>query len=345
MKVALTGGGTAGHVMPNIALLPYLNRRFDQVLYIGNEGGIESKICQNFGVEFCHTDSVKFDRSKIFRNLLIPFILPRYVKQAVAILQKHEIDVVFSKGGYVALPVVLGAKKLGIPVVCHESDTSLGLANKITARFAKAVVTSHEGVRYKSKTYLLGNPVRDIIFEGVPSKVYDECHLKGGKPILLVVGGSLGARAINKTLVDCLDVLTTHYDVIHVTGSKFLPPEHDGYYPLAYADNIQDYLAAADVIVSRAGANFVDEILALGKKAVLIPLPTDASRGDQLTNASKVCSMGYARLLEQKNLTPSTLVDNIDQAYHTDFRRRYYDRNTACNIANLIYQIAVGGGK
>lgn len=345
MNVALTGGGTAGHVMPNIALLPYLYRRFDNVVYIGNERGIENKICLSLGVQFFHTDSVKFDRSKLFRNLLIPFVLPRYVKQAVKILKEHDIDVVFSKGGYVALPVVLASKKLGIPVVCHESDTSLGLANKITARFAMAVVTSHEGVYQKSKTYLLGNPVRDVVFEGDSSKVYAEHHIKGDKPILLVVGGSLGARAINKTLVECLDTLTTRYDVVHVTGSKFLPPEHDGYYPLPYADNIQDYLAAADVIVSRAGANFVDEILALGKKALLIPLPTDASRGDQLINASKVCSMGYARLLEQKYLTPTTLVDNIDQAYHTDFRRRNYDRNTACNIANLIYQIAVGGGK
>lgn len=345
MNVALTGGGTAGHVMPNIALIPYLSCRFDKVIYIGNQDGIESKICTGEGIEFCHTDSVKFDRSRLFSNLLIPFILPRCIKQAVKILKEQKIDVVFSKGGYVALPVVLGAKKLRIPVICHESDASLGLANKITAKFAKAVVTSHEGVCHKSNAYLLGNPVRDVVFEGDASKVYAERHINGNKPVLLVVGGSLGARAINKTLVDCLDVLTTRYDVIHVTGSKFFPPEHDGYYPLPYADNIQDYLTAADVIVSRAGANFVDEILALGKKVVLIPLPTDASRGDQLTNASKVCSMGYARLLEQKNLTPASLVEAIDQAYRTDFIRRPYDRNTSHNIADLIYRVAVGGGK
>lgn len=339
MNVALTGGGTAGHVMPNIALIPYLSCRFDEVIYIGNQGGIESKICASAGVEFCHTDSVKFDRSRLFCNLLIPFILPRCVRQAVKILKQHKIDVVFSKGGYVALPVVLAAKKLNIPVVCHESDTSLGLANKITARFARAVITSHEGVCHKSNSYLLGNPVRDVVFEGDASKVYGKHHIQGDKPILLVVGGSLGARAINKTLVDCLDVLTTRYDVVHVTGSKFFPPEHDRYYHLPYADNIQDYLTAADVIVSRAGANFVDEILALGKKVVLIPLPTDASRGDQLTNASEVCSMGYARLLEQKDLTPDSLIEAIDQAYHTEFRHRNYDRQTPQKIVTLLYNI------
>ncbi|MGN0771837.1 MAG: UDP-N-acetylglucosamine--N-acetylmuramyl-(pentapeptide) pyrophosphoryl-undecaprenol N-acetylglucosamine transferase [Christensenellales bacterium] len=339
MNIALTGGGTAGHIMPNLALVPYLRRNFDKIIYIGNSSCMEGKICPQYGIEFFHNDSIKFDRSKLLKNLAIPFILPKCVRKACATLSENHIDVVFSKGGYVALPVTLAAKKLGIPVVCHESDTSLGLANKIASRFAKAVITSHTGVYRKDNGYMLGNPIRDKIFDGNPNNVYAAHSIVHGKPILLVVGGSLGARAINQAVVSALDELTERYNVVHITGKNFLPPERKGYYTLPYTDDIQDYLAAADVVVSRAGANFVDEILALGKKALFIPLPAKASRGDQLTNASRVCSLGYANMLQQQYLTPATLTENIERTYAADFKKCYYDRSTPQKIATLLNNI------
>lgn len=340
MNVALTGGGTAGHVMPNIALLEELRKKSTKIIYIGNENNMEKSICDTYKVKFFHTNSIKLDRTKWLSNLAIPFVLPRCIQQAKEVLSRQKIDIVFSKGGWVSLPTTLAAKKLGIPVVCHESDSTLGLANKLTSKFAKAVVTSHQGTFISPKTYLLGNPLREQIFHGDSTRILNQLGIDHSRPILLVVGGSLGAMAINQTLAQCLDVLCDKYFVIHITGNSFTPPTHDGYFAIPYATNIEDYLQTADVVVSRCGANFAQELLALGKKTLFIPLPAKSSRGDQITNASRYQSQGYCHTLSQNDMTPTSLVEAIDRTYKSQFKTYHYDHSTPDKIVTLLYRLS-----
>ncbi len=340
MNIALTGGGTAGHIMPNIALLDELRKKSNKIIYIGNSHNMEKIICESYKVKFFHTDCIKLDRTKFFANIAIPFVLPHCVKQAKHILTQQKIDIVFSKGGWVSLPTTLAARRLGIPVVCHESDATLGVANKLTSKYAQAVITSHKGTFISPKTYMLGNPLREQIFHGDEQAVFSQLHIDHSRPILLVVGGSLGALAINQTLAQSLDKLCQTYNIIHITGKSFTPPVHDGYFAMPYADNIQDFIQVADVVVSRCGANFAQELLALGKKTLFIPLPTKASRGDQITNANEYERLGYCRTLQQKDMTADTLVQAIDDTYHSHFKTYHYDRDTPSKIVTLLYRLA-----
>ncbi|MEG1608381.1 MAG: UDP-N-acetylglucosamine--N-acetylmuramyl-(pentapeptide) pyrophosphoryl-undecaprenol N-acetylglucosamine transferase [Clostridia bacterium] len=338
MNIALTGGGTAGHIMPNIALLPQLKQTFDKILYIGSATGLESKICNQHNINFLSCGSIKFNRAHLLKNFKIPFLLPRYVSEAKKILKTNNIDVVFSKGGYVALPVVLAARSLSIPVVCHESDSSLGVANKITSFFADKTITSFP--TSKKKFSYIGNPLRQEIFSSDPIKIKKSLALKQNLPTLLIVGGSLGAQAINDTVYQSLDILCPQYNVIHICGKNFTPIVRPNYHQLDFVDNISDYYAVADYVVARCGASLSGELSALNKQVLYIPLPSLASRGDQIKNAEYLQVKQYALVLSQESLSPATLCQSLQTLKSFKKRKYYYDKNIPSRIVRQIAIVA-----
>ncbi len=340
MNIALTGGGTAGHVMPNMALLDDLYKHFDKVIYIGNKNKMEYDICKKFNVPFYHCDCIKLDRSNIGKNFLIPIKLPKYVKEAKKILTEQNVDIVFSKGGYVAMPVVYAAKSLSIPTVCHESDYSLGLANKLNSRFAKGIITCFDSTCNNDKAKVFANPIRKDFFDARPQRVFEEYALNRYTPILLIMGGSLGAKAINDVIYNSLDELCRKYQVIHICGNTMIPITHKNYTQIKFTDNIQDYIAASDLIISRCGAGASTEINALNKKALYIPLSNKSSRGDQVLNARYLTQNGFALMLEEKELTKENLLKKLDQLADFDKKVYVYDRNNNSKIVDYVSKIA-----
>lgn len=340
MNLALTGGGTAGHVMPNVALSKEFSKFFDNIIYIGNEDKIEKELCAKHNIEFHACQSVKFDRSKLLSNVLIPFKMPKYIRQAQDILQASHIDAVFSKGGYVALPVVYAAKRLNIPVICHESDYSLGLANKLTAKFAKGIITCFPDTLKDERVVTFPNPVREELFDSNAQTVYEKYALNRSVPVLLVVGGSMGAKAINEAVYAAIEPLTRRYQVIHIAGNSLKPLEHENYVQIKFADNIQDYFAASDMIISRCGAGASTEINALNKRALYIPLENKASRGDQVLNAQYQKDNGYALVLHENELTTDNLLASLSKLMTFDKKRFDYDPQNNAKIAKYVYDTA-----
>lgn len=287
--ILLTGGGTGGHIYPNLALIHDLKKEY-RVVYVGGDG-LESNLVQRENVDYYSVPNVKFDRSispkGIANNLTIPFTLSKCVAKSRKLLLDLKPDLVFSKGGYVALPVVISARRLGIPVICHESDLTLGLCNKIGKLLGAKILTANP--KSKDGEYV-GMPLRRELFEG--KNLRKSLSVPNSTPVLLVVGGSSGAKALNDFVYSHIDNLTKKYFVIHVTGKGYPSPEHKNYYPVEYSDNIPDLYATADVVVSRAGATALYELSALEKRAVFVPLPKTASRGDQLLNADLALEYG-----------------------------------------------------
>lgn len=308
MKIVLTGGGTAGHVMPNIALLPNLEDKFQKIYYIGCRGGIEERIAKSYGIEFYPTPAVKLDRSAKLANLRIPIKLSLAVRTAKQLLVRLSPDVVFAKGGYVSLPACLAARSLKIPVVCHESDFTPGLANKIVSRFAVCTLTSFKETQAKHAVFT-GNPVRTDISKADKSKAERACAFSRSAKTVLFVGGSSGAAAINRAVDEALPSLVPDFNVVHICGAGNLRPPAPGYRCFEFVDNIFDYFAFADVVISRAGANCASELLAMGKRVIFVPLPAGgASRGDQIENAKAYARATSAKILEQDRLNTYELI-------------------------------------
>lgn len=331
-KIVFTGGGSGGHILPSIAILPEVKKHFDRVYYIGEADSMEQSISNKYGIDFFAIKCIKFDRYHILRNFAIPFRLPLSVLQARKLLRELSPDVIFCKGGYVSLPTSLAGLSLGIPVVVHESDHTLGLANKIVSAKAKYVISASE-ISSKDKYIILDNPIREEILNGDSAVIYDTLHLRKGFTNILVIGGSLGAKAINDTIEDCLPMLTARYNIIHLTGKGKLSDIHaDGYYPIEYVTNIGDYYAVSDLVISRAGAGVVQELLALGKRAILIPLPTKCSRGDQQINAE---TSGY-KVIEQDLLCDKLLLNAISEVLNSPSPKPNYDRRTPLKITDIL---------
>lgn len=306
-NIVLTGGGTAGHIMPNIALLPALRTHFDNIYYIGANDSMEEKIAKKNNLPFYSTPTVKFVRGKFFVNAKIPFVLLKGISKAKNILKELKPSIVFSKGGYCALPAVLAAKSLSIPVVCHESDITIGLANRVTIPIARAFITSFEST--SKKGICLGTPIRKEIFEGNPNYLINS--FKTVRPIILVLGGSLGSKTINECVRLAARTLTD-YNILHISGDdKNL--DIDNYQSFKFVDRIEDYYAASDIVISRAGASTLAELTALGKKTLAIPLPQGASRGDQVANAAFYRQKGLINVLPQEKLTPYNLIASIKE--------------------------------
>ncbi|MDR3263784.1 MAG: UDP-N-acetylglucosamine--N-acetylmuramyl-(pentapeptide) pyrophosphoryl-undecaprenol N-acetylglucosamine transferase [Clostridiales bacterium] len=344
MTIVLTGGGTAGHIMPNISLLPYLKEYFDKIYYTGGENGMEKNIAKKYGIPFFGTETVKFDRSKPLKNFAIPLVLPHAVLQAKKILQDIKPDIIYSKGGYAALPTVTAAGILKIPVVVHESDMTLGVANKVSASFAKKVFLSFENQKYSNdpKYIYTGMPLRDEIFGHDKTAAKKSLGIPDDKPVILITGGSLGAKAVNECVYNALDELTALGYVLHIAGKSGNPDiKADGYKSCEFTDNIGEFFAAADIVVSRAGANTAAELYALNKKIIFIPLPKDASRGDQILNAEYYRAKGAAKILYQEYLNAATLVKMIRESLGEPQKNNPFVSPNK-HIAELLHGISKG---
>ena len=318
--ILLTGGGTAGHVTPNLALLPQLRAEGYSIHYIGTEGGIERELlAKEADVSYHIISAGKLRRYFSLKNFTDPFRVLKGMFQARRIVREVKPDVVFSKGGYVSVPVAIAARNKA-PIIAHESDYTPGLANKITARFADTVcVTFEDTLKYVgSKGVFTGTPIRSNLFEGQAAKGLAFCGFSGSKPVLLVAGGSQGAQALNDILREALPVLGQTFDIIHLCGKNKLCSTIDdpAYVQYEYiSDELPDILACADIILSRAGANAVFEFLALAKPALLIPLPSSTSRGDQVLNAQYFARKGYAVTMDQAELNQRSLCKALDSLY------------------------------
>lgn len=312
--VILTGGGTAGHVIPSLALLPELKKRNVNAVFIGGDG-MEKDLVPASGIPFHSVSVVKFDRKNPFNNLKIPAKLIKGTVEAEEIFGFVKPDVVFAKGGYASLPACFAAKKLSVPVIVHESDYSFGLANMIIKKFAAATLTSFPETGGKC----VGNPVRREILCGNKYRAKTIYPVNPNKKTVLIFGGSSGATKINETVYSGLDELTKKYNIIHIAGKNgdFTKKSKD-YFQIRYASDIADLFALCDAAVSRGGANALSELAALNKPSVIIPLPKGTSRGDQLDNAKSYKKRGYFEILPQNELTAESLLAAISNAKIND---------------------------
>ena len=347
-RIVLTGGGTAGHVTPNLALIPKLIADGWDVHYIGAANSAEEELVSGIpGVTF-HTVSVgKLRRYFDPKNFSDPFRVIKGIAQAKSIIRKLKPNVVFSKGGFVSVPVVYGAKMNGVPIVIHESDMTPGLANKLCAPLAKVeCCTLPEAVKYAhGKGVHTGTPIRPEVLNGNREAALKHFKFNENRPIVMVVGGSSGAQAINQAIWQALPTLTESFQVLHICGKGNQNDSVEGmpnYVQCEYLnEEMADAYACADLIVSRAGSNALCEILAARKPALLIPYPKSASRGDQILNAESFRARGLSRVLMQEDMTPETLVKAIVQLYHD--RGILYEamaaEPTANGVDNVLAQI------
>ncbi len=340
MKIVLTGGGTAGHVMPNLALVPFLRPAFE-IAYVGSEGGLERELVQD--LPFFAIPCEKFRRSLSPKNLLIPLRLARSVREAGKVLDRLKPDLVFSKGGYVALPVCLAARKRKIPVFLHESDASLGLANRLCLPFCRNVFTSFPEPAGK-KFIHTGAPLRPSLYRGRGAAFLAEYGLT--RPLLLIMGGSLGSQALNRAAEAALPQLLQTWNVVHLCGKNQHPAPRKGYLPLPFCDRMPDLYAAADLAVSRAGANAAFELAALGIPTLFVPLPASVSRGDQLKNADRLARQGCALVLRQEDLTPESLLASVSElAKKAPELRENLKKLTRIDGTQEIAEILIVAGK
>ena len=346
--IVLCGGGTAGHVMPNVALLPELEKHFNNIYYIGSVNGIEKNIMANYPVKYKEITTVKLVRSLSLKNLLIPFKLFKGINQAKKLLKQIKPNIIFSKGGFVSVPVTIAGKMLKIPIVAHESDLSLGLANKIILKQCEVMCCSfsNTALSLKNKGVYTLSPVRPELFLGNKSKAKQECGFYNNLPTLLIIGGSLGATKINETVFKCSKELSKQFNIIHIVGNGNYNKniKIKNYYQIEFTTKIENYFALCDIVVSRAGSNAIFEFLALKKPMLLIPLPKGNSRGDQVENAQNFLNNGFAHVLYQENLTEQNLIVSVNNLYNNRFEiiknQQKYSGNGVKNIVNQILKYA-----
>ncbi|MFB1051151.1 undecaprenyldiphospho-muramoylpentapeptide beta-N-acetylglucosaminyltransferase [Paraliobacillus sp. JSM ZJ581] len=319
-RIVLTGGGTAGHVMVNLAIIPTFINEGWQIDYIGSKSGIERELIEPIPEVTYHSVSTgKLRRYMSKENFTDPFKVMKGIAQSFHILGRIRPHVVFSKGGFVSVPVLVAARMRGIPAVIHESDITPGLANKLAMPFAKKILTTFPETLQsisKNKGEWIGAVVRSELLHGDREKGLAYANLRGEKPVLLIMGGSAGARRINEVVREQLDQLILQFDIIHICGKNNLDKttKLEGYTQFEYVnDALPDLLHATDFVLSRAGANSIFEFLALRKPMLLIPLSRKASRGDQILNANSFKKQSYAHVLEEEQLTGEALVNALSE--------------------------------
>lgn len=318
MRIVLTGGGTAGHVTPHLSLIPRLKEMGYEIHYIGTAEGIEHQMIASIpGVTYHTVKSGKLRRYFDVKNFTDPFRVIAGAFQSVALMRKLKPDVCFSKGGFVSVPVVIGAWLCRVPAVCHESDLTPGLANRICAKFAGKVATTFPecAKALGEKGVHTGTPLRPELFQGTREAGLSVAGFDGKKPVLLMTGGSLGAQSVNTCLRAALPALLPHMDVLHLCGKGNLDESLQntpGYCQKEFlSGEMPDALAVADIVLSRAGSNTLCELLALHKPMLLVPYPLGASRGDQIENARSYEREGLARVLMQEDMTPETMTEAL----------------------------------
>ncbi len=351
-KIVLTGGGTAGHVTPNIALIPKLIKEGYEIHYIGSKTGVEKDLItsldSSLNVKYYPISSGKLRRELNFENVKDVFKVSKGILEANSLIKKIKPDVIFSKGGYVVVPVVLAGKTHKIPVVIHESDYTPGLANKIAIPFAKTVCTSFESTKNfikKATVVHTGPPIREEIKNGIYETGEKLCSFKNKKPVLMLMGGSLGAKKLNETLREALSKsLLNDYNVIHLTGKGNLDKSltYDNYKQFDYVgDEMAHLFSYADYVITRGGANAIFELLLIKKPHIIIPLSLKASRGDQIQNAKEFSEKGYSKVIFEEDLNVSLLIDELSDLAknsnkYIDKMSSYKGSNTLDMIVNII---------
>ena len=352
-KIVLTGGGTAGHVTPNIALLPELKKLGYDIHYIGSYDGIEKKLIEEFDIPYYGISSGKLRRYFDPKNFQDPFKVIKGYSEASRLLKKIKPDVVFSKGGFVTVPVVLAAKRRNIPTIIHESDITPGLANRICIPCATKVCANFpETLEHlpKGKAVLTGTPIRKELFSGNRIAGLDFCGFTANKPVILIIGGSLGSAAINSAVREVLPRLLEHYQIIHLCGKDKIDPSLEGisgYVQFEYIKKeLSDLLDCSSIIISRAGANAICEILALKKPNILIPLPAASSRGDQILNAASFEKQGFSYVLKEEDLTSETLIKAIERVFYSaENYIQTMERNAAKDSIGTIISLIENSAK
>ena len=349
-KIVLTGGGTAGHVTPNIALLPKLKKLGYEVSYIGSYEGIEKKLMADFDVPYYGIATGKLRRYFDVKNFTDPFRVLKGFAEAKRILKEIQPDVVFSKGGFVSVPVVRAAATLKIPCIIHESDMTPGLANKLCIPVATKICCNFPETLQclpSEKAVLTGSPIRAELAKGNKLAGLDLCGFTANMPVIMVIGGSLGAANVNKAVRDALPDLLKDFQIVHLCGQgkvDNLLLNTKGYKQFEYVKaELKDLFAMADIVISRAGANAICELLALKKPNLLIPLVA-GSRGDQVLNAKSFESQGFSMLLEEDDIEGNILTEKVHELYFT--RQQYMDTmeksdqlGATTKIVELIEQI------
>ena len=343
-RILLTGGGTAGHVTPNIALIPSLKESGYDIQYIGSYEGIEKSLIEDIGIPYHAISSGKLRRYFSLKNFTDPFRVLHGFSQANRLIKKLKPDIIFSKGGFVSVPVVIAAGRNHIPAIIHESDMTPGLANRLCFGSVKKICCNFpETVPMlpTDKAVLSGSPIRKDLLSGDISAARSFTGFTDDKPVIMVIGGSLGAASVNTAIRNILPKLLEKYNVIHLTGKGKADDslnDTPGYKQYEYIkEELKDLFALSDLVVSRAGANAICELLALKKPNILIPLPSGSSRGDQLLNAESFRKQGYSMVLTQDRLTDELLLNMIDELYEN--RNRYIEAMAASSQNNAIETI------
>ena len=342
--IILTGGGTAGHVTPNIAMIPRLQELGYTISYIGSYEGIEKKLIEEMGIPYYGISSGKLRRYFDLKNFTDPFRVLKGFGEARKLMKQLKPDVVFSKGGFVTVPVVIAASRSKVPTFIHESDMTPGLANKISIPFATKVCCNFPETVEKlqgNRAIWTGTPIRQELLSGDPQKALAFTGLSNDKPVIMVIGGSLGAVAVNNAVRAVLPELLKDFQVIHLCGKGKLDEslkDTKGYVQYEYIKKeLADLFALADVVISRAGANAICEISALKKPNLLIPLSARASRGDQILNARSFQRLGYSVVLEEEEITNEKMLNAIHELYEN--RSQYTDAMAKSKQTDSIEQI------
>ncbi len=343
-KIVLTGGGTAGHVTPNLALVPRLKSLGYEIYYIGSLNGIEKDLAEKAGIPYFGISSGKLRRYFDWKNFTDPFRVQKGFHQAIKLLKQLKPDVIFSKGGFVSVPVVGAAKRCHVPAILHESDMTPGLANRLSIPHCFRICCNFpETMKHlpEGKAVLTGCPIRTELLSGDKAKGLSYAGFDEKKPVLLMMGGSTGSVHINEVLRQALPALLQDFQVIHLCGSGNLDATKEGlagYKQLEYArEELPDLFAATDIVLSRAGANAICELLALRKPNLLIPLPLSASRGDQILNAGSFENQGYSMVLQEEKMTDQTLVSSIRELYQN--RDKYRQAMEESTIADAVGKV------
>ena len=321
-KIVMTGGGTAGHVTPNLALVPLLKENNYEISYIGSYTGIEKSMVEEANITYYGISSGKLRRYFDLKNLSDPFRVIKGFFEANKLMKQLKPDVVFSKGGFVSVPVVMAAAKNHIPAIIHESDMTPGLANKLAIPFASKVCCNFpETMQYlpEGKAVHTGSPIRKELFSGNKEAGLEFTGFNANKPVILIMGGSIGSRFINNAVWASLDTLLEDFQIVHLVGKGNINNDlvgRDGYKQYEFiSEQLNDIFAMTDLMISRAGANSISEILALKIPNILIPLSAAASRGDQILNAASYEKQGFSTVLQEEELTGELLVSSVKDVY------------------------------
>lgn len=343
--IVLTGGGTAGHVTPNIALIPALKEAGYQITYIGSYNGIERKLIEELGIPYYGISSGKLRRYFDVKNFSDPFRVLKGFHEAKKLLKQLRPDVIFSKGGFVSVPVVIAAKQCKIPAIIHESDMTPGLANRLCIPSARKVCCNFPETAAslpRDKAVLTGTPIRQELLTGDAEAGRKFCGFTSDKPVLMVIGGSLGAVAVNNHIRQILPELLKEFQVVHLCGKGKTDESlkgTEGYVQFEYIkEELADLFALSDIVVSRAGANAICELSALHKANLLIPLSANASRGDQILNARSFEKQGYSMVLEEEEITDEKLLDSLRTLYanrHT-YEKAMADSRQMDSITHIV---------